>query len=372
MSSPSARKSVVLGAVSTFAVVLLAAATIPTDAASASVKSRFPRPHPSTTTATRTPTPTPTPTTPAPTTTAPAPTTTAPAPTTTTPAPTTTTPAPTTTTPAPPSGPNCGGVNPVKANGTPWTCTFDDEFSGTTLDSTKWIPINSAASGNNGGGACFVSTPNNISQANGVLTLTARQEAAPFLCPTPSGGFTTSYTTGEVATYTKFSQTYGRFDVRASFPAATVAGLQSALWLWPDNALKYGAWPTSGEIDIAEEYSIYADRAIPTIHYLYDPYSVNTVTNTNVSTNYYCMINDVHAFHDYTVEWTPTTMTILYDGNTCLIDNYKAYAPLTGSAPFDSPFFVALTQSLGVQTNAVTASTPLPASTQIDYVRVWK
>jgi beta-glucanase (GH16 family) len=359
----------VLGAVSTFAVVLLAAATIPTESASAAAQGRFPRPRPSTTTATPTPTPTPTPTkTPTPTPTTPAPTTTTPAPTTTTPTPT---PTPTTTTPAPPSGPNCV-VNPVKANGTPWTCTFDDEFSGTTLDSTKWIPINSAASGNNGGGACFVSTPNNISQGNGVLTLTARQEAAPFLCPTPSGGFTTSYTTGEVATYTKFSQTYGRFDVRASFPAATVAGLQSALWLWPDNPLKYGAWPTSGEIDIAEEYSIYPDRAIPTIHYLYDPYSVSTITNTNVTTNYYCMITDVHAFHDYTVEWTPTTITVLYDGNTCLVDNYKAYTPLTGSAPFDSPFFVALTQSLGQSTNAVTASTPLPASTQIDYVRVWK
>ena len=39
----------------------------------------------------------------------------------------------------------------------------------------------------------------------------------------------------------------------------------------------------------------------------------------------------------------------------------------------DQPFIVSLTQALGVGTNAFDPSTtPLPATTQIDYVRVWK
>ena len=38
-----------------------------------------------------------------------------------------------------------------------------------------------------------------------------------------------------VTTYNRFSQAYGRFEIRAKFPAATVQGLQSAFWLWPDN-----------------------------------------------------------------------------------------------------------------------------------------
>jgi hypothetical protein len=41
-------------------------------------------------------------------------------------------------------------------------------------------------------------------------------------------------------------------------------------------------------------------------------------------------------------------------------------------APFDQPFFLSLTQALGVGTNSPTASTPLPATTLVDYVRVWK
>jgi len=47
----------------------------------------------------------------------------------------------------------------------------------------------------------------------------------------------------------------GRFEVRAAFPATVQRGLQSALWLWPDNPLKYGPWPGSGEIDTADYYT---------------------------------------------------------------------------------------------------------------------
>jgi len=36
--------------------------------------------------------------------------------------------------------------------------------------------------------------------------------------------------------------------------------------------------------------------------------------------------------------------------------------PSTGSEPFNEPFFIALTQS---------SSTPLPATTEVDWVRAW-
>jgi hypothetical protein len=44
--------------------------------------------------------------------------------------------------------------------------------------------------------------------------------------------------------------------------------------------------------------------------------------------------------------------------------------PSTGSEPFNEPFFIALTQALGVGTNAFSStSTPLPATTEVDWVR---
>ena len=252
-----------------------------------------------------------------------------------------------------------------KDDGGTWTCTFDDEFNGTALDGSKWIPITTASNGRANGPACWVDSPNNISESDGTLNLTVRKEEEPFTCHSPRGDFTAQYSAGQVATYSKFAQTYGRFSVRASFPSSTVAGLQSSLWLWPQNNIAAG---TTGEIDIAEEYSIGADRAVPYLHYAYDPATVDPATGTNVVTNNYCMVNDVHAFHEYTLEWTPTTIKILFDDQTCLVDHFQAL----GKSPFDQPFFVALTQALGVGANSLIPDrTPLPATTRIDWVRVW-
>jgi len=278
---------------------------------------------------------------------------------------TTTTLAPTTTTTAPPAT-GCATQQVLKPDGTPWVCTWSDEFDGTTLDRSKWFPQQTATSGFTSGVECFMDSPSNVSVGGGMLSLTVRKEAAPFTCADPlHGSFTTSYTGGMVSTYTKFSQTYGRFEVRAKFPAVTVAGLQEALWLWPENPVKYGAWPWSGEIDIAEIYTRYNDRAIPYIHYVPNKVDVNV-------TNNYCLIDDVSKMHSYVAEWTPSYIRISYDGKVCITDVWSPLN-LTFPKPFDSPFIVALTQGLGVTGNAFDpATTPLPATTQVDYVRVWK
>jgi beta-glucanase (GH16 family) len=266
----------------------------------------------------------------------------------------------------PKPAPGCGGTAIPKAGGGYWTCTFDDEFTGNALDTSKWAIQTTGASGFTSGTECFVNSPNNVAVSNGVLSLTARAEAAPFTCADPGGAFVTRYTSGEVLTYGKFSQAYGRFEVSAKFPSTTVKGLQEALWLWPDDPRRYGSWPWSGEIDIAEVYSQYADRAIPTVHYV----PLTTDPNT---TNYQCLIKDIGQFHRYVVEWTTQAITISYDGQVCISDNWVPMPPLLKPQPFDQPFMVALTQALGVGGNAFDpATTPLPATTQIDYVRVWR
>jgi hypothetical protein len=56
----------------------------------------------------------------------------------------------------------------------------------------------------------------------------------------------------------------------------------------------------------------------------------------------------------------------------CLTDNYRP-SNVASPAPFNQPFFISLTQALGAGANALEPSaTPLPATTSIDYVRVWK
>jgi beta-glucanase (GH16 family) len=151
-------------------------------------------------------------------------------------------------------------------------------------------------------------------------------------------------------------------------PATT--GLQETFWLWPVDAQHYGSWPRSGEIDFAEFFGDYPDRVIPYIHYAYA--SSDPSTNTNVVTNNTSCKIEASAFNTYDVEWEPGTITVGYNGTTCLTDHYVPNGGLTSPQPFDQPFFVALTQALGVAPNPASATTPLPATTSVDYVRVWK
>ena len=260
--------------------------------------------------------------------------------------------------------PYCGAAL-YKSDGTQWRCTFDDEFSGTQVDWSKWIPLPTSLTGLSYGGACFTYSPNNIYVSGGALHLTARKESKPISCPAPSGAFTTRYTTGQVSTTGHFSQTYGLFAVRAKFPAATLAGLQSSLWMWPQDLASTGL---HGEIDIAEEYSSSADRVIPYIHYAYDKATASAATNTNVVTRN-CPVASVSSFHTYVVQWSKTTITIYIDGAVCLQDNLLP----SGTSPFDQPFFLNLTQALGSGNNAFSPiTTPLPATTDIDWVRAWR
>lgn len=260
----------------------------------------------------------------------------------------------------------CSGEVPAAPRHLQWVCSFDDEFNGTSLDLTKWTPANSFGtqftSGPPDSRVCYFNTASTIDESGGFLKLSVGRVPTPFTC----GGFTTQYVGGSVSGYGKFSQTYGRFEVRAQFPNVTVAGLQETLWLWPVNDTKYGAHPASGEIDFAEAYSTRSDLNIPYIHYL------PATPDPNVTTSN-CTIGDLSAFHTYTLVWKSTSLTIAVDGVTCLVDLWNPKSPLAKPAPFDQPFFLALTQALGINSNAfVSGQTPLPATTTIDYARVWR
>jgi beta-glucanase (GH16 family) len=248
--------------------------------------------------------------------------------------------------------PSCDG-NPTGVTGN-WTCTFDDEFNGTSLNTANWQPQLTATSGYvTGGSDCYVDNPSTISVSGGYLNLSVLK-VKPFTCVP---GYTSSYQAGMVTSYELFKQTYGVFEVRAKIPAATVAGLQETLWLYPET-LTYGAWPDSGEIDFAEFYSQYPTLDVPYIHY------AKGASDPNV-TAYDCTIN-VGAFNTYEVAWTSSSITIYDNGSVCLVDK-----PIGGPAPFNEPFFIALTQALGIGSNAPTSKTPLPATTQVDWVRAW-
>lgn len=264
------------------------------------------------------------------------------------------------------AGPDCGSTV-EKADGTDWECVFADDFTGDALDTTHWTVLSSLASGYRNGPECYLGDASplgadDVSVGHGVLRLTAQALDHEIVCPSLSGDFPSSWTGAFVTTYGKYTTTFGRVEVRAAFPDVDVAGVHAALWLWPQD-LAYGSEVT-GEMDVAEYFSLYPDRAIPFLHY--QP-AVPDGTNTNNN----CLLEDPTGMHSYVIEWEPGHVTISYDGEVCVDHDIAPAPPLTGSQPFDQPFTINLTQALGVGTNAFTDTTPLPATTTVDYVRVW-
>jgi hypothetical protein len=70
--------------------------------------------------------------------------------------------------------------------------------------------------------------------------------------------------------------------------------------------------------------------------------------------------------------WTPTAITVAFDGKTCLVDSGWKSTVGPSPAPFDKRFLISLNQGLGVYGNDPTGATPLPATMTVDWVKVWK
>jgi beta-glucanase (GH16 family) len=256
---------------------------------------------------------------------------------------------------------NCGTQVLVSDSHT-YVCSWNDDFSGRTLDSSHWAPFDTGLNGYTSASYdCYRADTRNISVGSGTLKLTTRRESRPITCKTPGGSFQTRYTSGGVMSWRKFSQTYGRFEFRVAFPTAS-PGVQSALWMYPQDPA-YGAWPSSGEIDVAEYFGTAPAYAIPAVHY-------DTAVTGDMRSGLGCMPNNPQAFHTYTLEWTPEGMRFLQDGTECW--RHTAVADgLLAPAPFDQPFTLLLNQGLGGGDNIASGSTVLPATMTVDYVRVW-
>ncbi len=260
------------------------------------------------------------------------------------------------------AGPYCGPAI-AKPSGALWDCVFADDFTGWELNRTKWTPMTTASTGVFSQD-CRVDKPANIRVRSGYLRLATLRLLAPITCHTGSGSYQTRYTSGAISTGRKFSQAYGRFEIRAAFPSAKVNGLHGALWMWPQES-KYSR-KHAGEIDIAEFRTSLWDRVTPTLHYLAD-------SGETVFSDWHCYISYPERLHTYAVEWNRSSMTFLYDGQECWTHAWDPADPLDAPAPFDEPFFLIMNLSLGTGHNAFDPyRTRLPAYMYIDYVRAWK
>ena len=255
---------------------------------------------------------------------------------------------------------------------------FFDDFTGTSLDRTKWNVVVTGGVVNNEQQA-YVDSVATIHLVKGAAAEGARNGAL-VLHPQFSSGFVTKdgkkfdFISGRINTRGKVEFTYGTAAARIKMTEGS--GLWPAFW-----ALGNGRWPESGEIDIME----YVGEPDWTGIALHGPgYSGETPLVNKV---FFTPDQDVTQWHVYSVDWTKDSLLFKVDGKLI----YRATRPMVehyGKWTFDNPKYLILNFALGgaypFKTNGVKEPyNGIPASTVqlikegkskmlVDWVRITK
>jgi beta-glucanase (GH16 family) len=237
-----------------------------------------------------------------------------------------------------------------------WNLVWDDEFSGTAIDTNHWT----FETGNHGGWGnneleFYTGRLGNAYVSNGVLHIVARRES--------TNGCT--YTSARMKSAGLFSQKYGRFEFRAKFPQGK--GYWPALWLMPQDSA-YGGWPECGEIDIVENKGDYPAVVQGTIHY--SGADGRHLQSTDLYT--FAPANGANNFHTYTLEWTTNSISWFVDHDLYETQTNWSTASAPYPAPFNQPFYIIMNLAIGgVYDGNPDTKTVFPGEMQVDYERVY-
>ena len=246
-----------------------------------------------------------------------------------------TAPTPTPTLPpstAPPStAPTPTPTLPSPISGTNYQLVWSDEFNGTSIDASKWNEVGPwgqpvSSTGN------FSYLTSNVSEANGVATLTAQKSGS-------------NWTGGILSTDTTKMFQYGFAEVRAKLPKGQ--GFWPAIWL-------YGG-SSADELDMMESLGGDASTVYQTYHFPGGQHQDHPSSSD--------WTNDYHLFQ---MKWEPGRVTYY-------IDNVQM-GSWTASVPA-RPMYLMLNFDVGGPNDwggAPDGSTPSPATFNVDYVRVYQ
>ncbi len=236
---------------------------------------------------------------------------------------------------------------------------WSDEFDGDTLNTNKWgYIIGDGCPSLCGWGNQELEyyRKNNISQKDGILTITAKKETFN----------NRKYTSGRITTSGKFSTKYGRIDVKARLPKGK--GVWPAIWMLGDNIKSIG-WPGCGEIDIMELRGSRPNTVCGTIHFKnkslrheFPKSGCNTLENK--------IYND--GFHVFSLLWDEEKLIWLVDDKEFNRAVYRDLNLADGSNPFQNSFYILLNLAIGGMYDGNPDSTTVfPQVMEVDYVRVY-
>ena len=172
------------------------------------------------------------------------------------------------------------------------------------------------------------------------------------------------YTSARLVTRQKGDWKYGRIEVRAQLPGGL--GLWPAIWMLPTEK-KYGIWPKSGEIDIAETVGYTPDSVYQTVH----TGSFNGMLGTQKVS--LVPVKKLYTdFHNYSIEWGPESIRFMIDGVSQQVFNNSHQSK--DEWPFDQLFHLVLNVAVGGDFGGKKGvdQSVFPRQMKVDYVRVYQ
>ena len=235
-----------------------------------------------------------------------------------------------------------------------YSLVWQDEFNGTSVDANNWRFENWAPGYVNNELQRYV--PNGVLDGNktafcqdGVLNIRAMAYNGQVISARMNS---------------RASWEYGYMEASIKLPKGK--GTWPAFWMMPDDQSL--GWPKCGEIDIMEEVGVDPNIVSSSIHC--ESYNHVKGTQKTASRKTPGAEDD---FHTYAIEWTPTYIKSYVDG--VLLLNF----PNDGNGnvstwPFNKKFFIILNLAWGGDWGGYAGvdETKLPATMQIDYVRVFQ
>jgi len=227
-----------------------------------------------------------------------------------------------------------------------WELVWQDEFDGSSLDTTKWkVDIGGNGWGNNE--LQYYTAQGNLTLQNSILTITAKAQQFG----------SNQYTSAKIKTDGKFNVRFGKIETRMKCPMGQ--GLWPAFWMLGSNYSTIG-WPKCGEIDVVEhinsETKIHGTAHWDNVGHIYWGGIIN---------------NDPTLFHNYSIIWDSTKIQWFMDDQ--IYYQLNTLNGINGTEEFQNSFYLILNLAVGGNWPGYpNANTVFPAEMLVDYVKVYQ
>ena len=244
-----------------------------------------------------------------------------------------------------------------------WSLIWEDNFSGSTLDQSKWTHALGTGSQNGlwgwGNGELQFYQADNAEVSNGTLKIIAKEEPTGIV---DSWGNTMYYSSSRIKTENTFEVRYGKIEARIK--TVNGEGFWPAFWMLPSG----GSWPCDGEIDIMEQWG----NDWPTVETTGAAH-VGSCPGQSFYMSYQHQIQNgsfASDFHTYAIHWDEDYIAWFVDGT-------KVYQVSPSSFPNQYPWPFNSNQwylilNLAITQNGPNSLTVFPSQIEVDYVRVYE